>query len=157
MTGRKRAARSKRTAERFRRETSAGGVVFRFVDGEPRFLLICDAHGNWGFPKGHVEKGEAQEAAAVREVIEETGLPALTLIEPIESIDWVFRLQGELIRKRCHFFLMATDAERTSPQTNEGITACEWTTAPDGLRRIKYANARNVLKRASDMVASRAT
>ena len=157
MTGRKRAARSTSTTARFRRETSAGGVVFRLVDGEPRFLLICDAHGNWGFPKGHVEKGEAREAAAVREVIEETGLPALTLVELIESIDWVFRWQGELIRKRCHFFLMATDAEHTSPQTDEGITACEWTTAPDGMRRITYANARNVLRHANEMVAARAT
>jgi len=157
MTGRQRTARGKSTAKRIRRETSAGGVVFRLVDGEPRYLLICDAHGNWGFPKGLVEKGEAQEAAAVREVLEETGLPTVTLIELIESISWVFPWQGEIIRKRCHFFLMATDSERTSPQTAEGIMACEWTTAPDAMRRIKYANTRKVLQRASDIVAMRAT
>ena len=157
MTGRKRAARAKPATARFRRETSAGGVVFRLVDGEARFLLICDAHGNWGFPKGHVEKGEAPEAAAVREVEEETGLAALTLVEPIAPIEWVFRWDGALIRKRCHFFLMQTEVERTAPQADEGITACEWATVPDALRRIKYANARAVLRRASDMVASRPT
>lgn len=157
MTARKRAARGKTAPARFRRETSAGGVVFRLVNGEPRFLLICDAHGNWGFPKGHVEKGEVPEVAAVREVMEETGLPALTLIESIAPIDWVFRWQGALIRKRCHFFLMATNAERTSPQTDEGIVACEWASESEAMRRITYANARAVLQRARGMVASRAT
>jgi len=156
MTGRKRAAGGKSATTRFRRETSAGGVVFRLVGGEPRFLLICDAHGNWGFPKGHVEKGELPEAAAVREVMEETGLPALTLIERIAPIDWVFRWQGALIRKRCHFFLMATEVERTSPQTDEGITACEWATESEALRRITHANARGVLQQARGMVDTRA-
>jgi 8-oxo-dGTP pyrophosphatase MutT (NUDIX family) len=161
VSGRKRASRAKaktKTARpRFRREASAGGVVFRLVGGEPKFLLIRDTYGNWGFPKGHIEKGEAPQAAAVREVAEETGIESVTLVEPIEPIEWVFRWDGTLIRKRCHFFLMSTDVERTEPQTEEGITACEWATASDAMQRIKYANARDVLRRATDLVSSRAT
>jgi bis(5'-nucleosidyl)-tetraphosphatase len=157
VTGRKRTTSAKAAAPRFRRETSAGGVVFRLVGGEPRFLLICDAHGNWGFPKGHVERGEEPQAAAVREVVEETGLASLTLVEPLEPIEWVFRWDGTLIRKRCHYFLMSTDVERTAPQAEEGITACEWATASVAMKRIKYKNARAVLRRATDLVAARAT
>ena len=67
---------------RARRETSAGGVVFRrAADGQgppaALFLLIRDSYRNWGFPKGHLETGEVPEGAAVREVGEETGLVTL--------------------------------------------------------------------------------
>ena len=62
-----------------RDETSAGGVVFRLDGREPLVLLIRDSYQNWGFPKGHVERGERPEEAAVREVSEETGLAALTV------------------------------------------------------------------------------
>ncbi|MFL5623143.1 MAG: NUDIX domain-containing protein, partial [Gemmatimonadaceae bacterium] len=48
-------------------ETSAGGVVYRVVDGLPLYLLIRDSYRNWGFPKGHVEHGELPDGAALRE------------------------------------------------------------------------------------------
>ena len=51
---------------RVRDETSAGGVVYRVDNGQPRFLLIRDSYRNWGFPKGHLESGEAPDAAALR-------------------------------------------------------------------------------------------
>ena len=52
-------------------ERSAGGVVVRVLEGGPHFLLIRDPYRRWGLPKGHLEEGEANEAAALREVREE--------------------------------------------------------------------------------------
>ena len=63
------------TRTRASREISAGGVVYRVEGGRPLFLLIRDSYRNWGFPKGHLEKHELPEAAALREVAEETGSP----------------------------------------------------------------------------------
>lgn len=135
------------------RETSAGGVVYRLEDGAPVFLIIRDSYRNWGFPKGHLERGEKAEVAAVREVREETGLEAVTLHGAIETIDWYFRFRGRLIHKVCHFFLMESATADTCPQKNEGITECRWASFEDADRLISYGNARNVLRRAHALVA----
>ncbi len=50
--------------------------VFVVRDGK---LLLgkrinCSGDGTWGLPGGHLERGEAMEGAAVRELMEETGL-----------------------------------------------------------------------------------
>jgi 8-oxo-dGTP pyrophosphatase MutT (NUDIX family) len=138
---------------RARRETSAGGVVFRVADGQLLFLLIRDSYDNWGFPKGHLERGEAAAEAALREVTEETGLGGLQLRGEIETIDWFFRFRGRLIHKVCHFYLMETDQAETSPQRTEGITACRWEPYAEAERLISYANARDVLRRAHELVS----
>ena len=137
---------------RARHEHSAGGVVVRLANGEPHVLLIRDSYGHWGFPKGHLERGERADRAAVREVMEETGLHAVSLVGSIAKSDWYFRFRGALIHKNCEFFLMQTAAEGTKPQKSEGITACRWTTLDEALRLIAYENARGVLQRASEML-----
>src|SRR5512134_3303590 len=55
---------------------SAGVVVVR-QQGGARCYLLLRAFRYWDFPKGLIETGEAPRAAAVREVLEETGLAAL--------------------------------------------------------------------------------
>src|SRR5437868_4063710 len=124
-----------------RDETSAGGVVFRVDDGATLYLLIRDSYQNWGFPKGHLEAGELAEAAAVREVSEETGLSDLSVRGAISTIDWFFRFRGQLIHKVCHFFLMQTEESSTLPQRAEGITACRWSCYDDATSLASYANA----------------
>jgi 8-oxo-dGTP pyrophosphatase MutT (NUDIX family) len=136
-----------------REETSAGGIVFRMERGRPRYLLIRDSYHNWGFPKGHLEAGEAPETAALREVGEETGLRSLVIRGLIDTIDWDFRFRGQVIHKVCHFYLMESSRSRTSPQRAEGITACRWMSFDDAQRVISYKNAREVLRRAHGMVA----
>lgn len=166
---RKGGAPTKTGKGRARRESSAGGVVFRIADaadsgrntypGAPLFLLICDSYDKWGFPKGHVERGERAETAALREVMEETGLRALTLVgpPPIATIEWFFRFRGELIHKNCQYFLMETATENTKPQESEGISACRWATVDEARELISFDNARDVLQRAYEMVVARQT
>lgn len=140
---------------RAQRETSAGGVVFRrSAEGGIRYLLIRDSYKNWGFPKGHLELGEAPEQAAKREVEEETGLAALTRCEPIDVIDWFFRFRGKTIHKYCYFFLFESASGETRPQREEGITACRWETYEQARTMITYVNAREILERAEQIVAA---
>ena len=138
---------------RAKEETSAGGVVVRVDNGRALFLLIRDSYKNWGFPKGHLEPGETPDAAALREVNEETGLCDLTLRGEISTIDWYFRFRGRLVHKVCHFYLMETLTSVTSPQRDEGITACRWEPYDRAAELISYENARAVLRRAHEIVS----
>jgi 8-oxo-dGTP pyrophosphatase MutT (NUDIX family) len=137
-------------------EMSAGGVVFRRTPGDgTRFLLIRDSYRNWGFPKGHLEPGEERTDAARREVAEETGLADLVIHGPVQEIDWFFRFRGRLIHKTCAFFLMESAAGEVCPQKDEGITACRWLPLDEALTAVSYANAREVLRMAGQLVAAR--
>jgi len=122
---------------------------------QPLVLLIRDSYDNWGFPKGHLEPGESPTHAAIREVEEETGLTGLELHGLIDTIDWWFRLEGRLIHKVCDFYLMMVPpggSWSTTPQDAEGISACEWVPYEPALTRLPYANAKEVLARAYQMV-----
>jgi inorganic pyrophosphatase len=79
---------------------SAGAVVF--VDRE---CVVLQRGDEWVFPKGHLEAGETPEAAAVREVREETGLEA-RILGPLGSTRYEFDAAGPRThRKRVHWFL----------------------------------------------------
>lgn len=149
-----RPVRKKGTGMKF--EKSAGGVVVRVEQDQPRFLLIRDGYGHWGFPKGHLERGERPDTAALREVMEETGLRQLSLLGSIAAIEWRFRFRGRLIQKHCEFFLMESVSGATKPQKSEGITDCRWATIAEAHELLDYENARNVLALANTMVQQRA-
>ncbi len=54
---------------------AAGAVVWRPGGAEPEVVLIHRPRwSDWSFPKGKLDPGESAPAAAVREVLEETGL-----------------------------------------------------------------------------------
>jgi 8-oxo-dGTP pyrophosphatase MutT (NUDIX family) len=54
---------------------AAGGLVVRDGGAGPEVLVVHrPKYGDWSFPKGKCEPGETDEACALREVEEETGL-----------------------------------------------------------------------------------
>uniref|UniRef100_A0A914VS60 Bis(5'-nucleosyl)-tetraphosphatase [asymmetrical] n=1 Tax=Plectus sambesii TaxID=2011161 RepID=A0A914VS60_9BILA len=63
---------------------SAGKVVYRVVDGSFEYLMLRAAKTkeHWTPPKGHVDPGEDEWMAAVRETEEEAGLtPAVLKVD----------------------------------------------------------------------------
>jgi 8-oxo-dGTP diphosphatase len=54
---------------------AAGGLVVRERGGKREVAIVHrPRHGDWSLPKGKLDAGESWEAAALREVLEETGL-----------------------------------------------------------------------------------
>ncbi len=142
------------TKQKARIEHSSGGVVARSVDGAVYLLLIRDPYGKWGLPKGHVENGESSCEAALREVREETGLTHLDPGPSLGTIDWYFRLRGDLVHKFCDYFLMASPDGDTSPEISEGITECRWLPVGEAIKTVAYDNAREVVLRAVEVLKS---
>ena len=60
-----------------------------------------------GFPKGHMEDGEAPKDAAKREVMEETGfIVELTNVKPLVESRYEIFVDKEKVRKTVWFFKM---------------------------------------------------
>ena len=103
---------------------AAGGVV-RSTDG--RWLLM-QREGMWDLPKGMVELGETLSVAALREVQEETGVPAhITARQPLSKTYHIYNKYGGWHLKQTTWFAMsAGNAPLPIPQREEGIEQVEW-------------------------------
>ena len=133
---------------------AAGCVVYRHdATGAPLLLLIRDKYGHWTIPKGHLEVGESEQAAAVREVLEETGLSG-ELGALVARIVYTVRSKRGLERlKQVAFFLLRADSSEVRPQAEEGISAAEWFAPEAALARIGYPQVRDVLAQAVTMLS----
>ena len=104
--------------ETFRMAPAAGGIVV--VDGK---IVTILRNGIPDLPKGHIEKGESPEQAALREVEEETGIGKLHILKELPSTWHCYPLDGEWRLKRTWWYLMESEESfQPKPQTEEGIT-----------------------------------
>jgi 8-oxo-dGTP pyrophosphatase MutT (NUDIX family) len=102
---------------------AAGGIV-RHPAGK---YLFIKRFGKWDLPKGKIEKGENPQAAALREVEEETGIAGLTIVRELPSTFHTYKLEGSRVLKRTWWFAMDYTGELMSrPQLEEGITEATW-------------------------------
>lgn len=102
----------------FRQAPAAGGVVI--IDN--KFVAI-ERNGIPDLPKGHIEKGESPEVAALREVEEETGITNLEIIQELPATWHCYLLNDQWTIKKTSWYLMKTaSGMRNIPQTEEDIT-----------------------------------
>lgn len=139
------------------RPHAAGCVVYRLGEvSAPLVLLIQDQYGRWTLPKGHLERGEAAHAAAVRETLEETGV-AGELGAPVGEISYpVTNRRGETYTKRVAFYLLRAASGEVTPQADEGISDAGWFPPGEALARIGYEDMRGLLRRAIELIAAAA-
>ena len=117
-------------------------------NGLPHVALIATRNRTrWGLPKGAVSEGETSEAAALREVREETGIEA-KIVKPLDTIEYFFRAGDTLIQKRVDFYLMEYVAGELQPQLSE-VDDVEWVELSAALRRASFDSERKLLEMAS--------
>ena len=104
--------------ETFRMAPAAGGVVV--ADGK---IVTITRNGIPDLPKGHIEKDENPEQAALREVEEETGVGKLHIVKELPSTWHCYQLGEEWRLKRTYWYLMESEEPiQAKPQTEEGIS-----------------------------------
>lgn len=134
----------------FRIAEAAGGIV-RNPKSE---ILMIFRLGFWDLPKGHIDKGEEAEEAALREVREETGIQEL-VADGFALTTWhTFRdKSNRRTLKPTQWFYMHTTQEMLVPQTEENIEKAAWIspkyfidnkliTYPGILEIIKFENSK---------------
>jgi ADP-ribose pyrophosphatase YjhB (NUDIX family) len=111
---------------------AGGGKVYN-EKGEILFIYRND---KWDLPKGKVDRKETIEAAALREVEEETGVKNLKIIKPLETTYHIFKRNGRHRIKITYWFEMKTSySGKLQPEEIEGITKVEWLNQ----NKIQYA------------------
>jgi len=128
--------------------THAGGIVYRVRDGVPEFLLVTarEHSDEWVYPKGHIERGETVEHAALREVREEAGVHA-DIVGPVSDLRVRLPHEDQIVR----FFLMRT-ADAGAPQ--EGRHAA-WLSFEKALERLSFSDSRAVLRGAFELMRAK--
>ena len=102
----------------FRQAPAAGGVVI--IDNQ---FVAIERHGIPDLPKGHIEKGEDPQTAALREVEEETGITDLEIVKELPDTWHCYLLENQWTIKKTSWFLMRTKSGmKNVPQTEEGIS-----------------------------------
>ena len=123
---------------------------------EPLAALIArrDRRGRlvWSLPKGHIEKGETAEAAAVREVFEETGITG-RILAGLGTIDFWFMADTYRVHKTVHHFVLEAK-DRVLSDADAEVDEVAWVPLREVAARLKYADERRLVDRVQAVLAA---
>ena len=135
-------------------ELSAGGAVVHDGnvivvvpvkrDAQRRRVLVL--------PKGHLDPGETDELAAVREVAEETGVIA-ELIDKLGDVEYSYERRGRRRFKRVAFYLFEYRSGSLDDHDQE-IEEARWMRLEDATRQLTHPGEREIVRRALSRLSS---
>lgn len=164
------------------REISAGGLVLRQISGvwhvaliepqrnEPQGTELPEVGNHLALktprkrnvsvlslPKGLVDPGEKPQAAAVREVREETGIVAEPIVK-LSDNKYVYLRKwgdGERVFKIVSFYLMryvSGEIDDLAADMRIEVRQALWVPLSEASKRLAYSNERKVLRQAQDYI-----
>ncbi len=131
------------------REHSAGIIIFRRIQDKKLYLLLHYEAGHWGLPKGHVEYGESDTEAALREVTEETSLYNIDIDQNFkEELKYMFHRGDTKILKTVTFFLGETNQEDV--EISKEHKDHKWLPFNMAYKMLTFESAKEILNKAED-------
>jgi 8-oxo-(d)GTP phosphatase len=125
---------------------AAGGVV---LHGSQVLVLYRPERDEFRLPKGHIEAGEDVSAAARREVMEESGYEASSILADLGEQLVEFNFQGQRYVRTERYFLMALSSDAaTAGVRGEAQFEPLWLTFDEALTRLTFESEREWMHRA---------
>lgn len=122
--------------------THAGGTVIKFEDQTRKYLIVQSSTNpnHWVFPKGHIKPGETPEAAARREVHEESGIKAKIL-----TALGATKFNKETGTVIVIYFLMEYQSQDDAHEDRE----FRWCSFEEATQALSFNDTREILKKAN--------
>jgi 8-oxo-dGTP pyrophosphatase MutT (NUDIX family) len=119
----------------------AGGVVVRRAGRAVQCLVVSSSsrRDEWVLPKGRIEPGESPEEAALREVLEESGVAA-SIAAPLDVIE--YETARGVVRAQFFLMLYAGDAEAEEDRRTA------WLSLDEALSAVSFAGLRALIRKA---------
>jgi 8-oxo-dGTP pyrophosphatase MutT (NUDIX family) len=130
---------------------SAGGVVVRKSDSGWQVCLVS-VKGRWEIPKGHPEEGESAQETAIREISEETGIPAadLQVVRPLTPSNYAFQAGGKLIFKRVDTFLVTCNDDPPLRHQESEVDDVQWFLAAEAKEIAAFRDTQKLIDEAME-------
>ncbi len=132
---------------------AAGGVVLRAVPDAMQVLVVHrPAYDDWSLPKGHIDADETPAAAAVREVLEETGVGAHITGDAGRTSYPVTRTQdgaARTVTKRVQWYWMQPEDGSADPSgraADHEVDRAAWWPLEHARDALTYASERALLR-----------
>ena len=127
-------------------EISAGAITYTIENDTILYLLIKDFHGNYGFPKGHLENKETRREAALREIKEEAGID-VTLDETFEK-ELVYIMPNGI--EKTSVYYLGYYENQTPVAQEEEVETMLLLPYEEAYEKLTFDNMKEVLKQAND-------
>lgn len=119
---------------------AAGAVIYK-KEQEYLFAIIHRPHhDDWSFPKGKVDLGESVEAAAKREILEETGLN-VHFEKSLKSQEYEVKGKDKIV----HYWL-AKNLIEVNFEPNDEVDELKWLNKTEANKILSYEADRFLLE-----------
>ena len=121
---------------------AAGGVLLRHGEAGAELCVVHrPRYGDWSLPKGKLDPGESFEEAALREVLEETGLRC-SLVRELGSTHYP---DGKGRPKIVRYWLMEVEGGEFQP--NDEVDELRWMTPSEAIAALTHERDRALIAR----------
>ena len=133
---------------------AAGGLVWRKNNNQLEILLIHrPRYNDWTLPKGKLKDGERWEAAALREVAEETGFS--TRLESFAGVLHYQVKQGPKVVLFWNMHVLGPASPDMLSDTPDEVSEIIWVSVPQALQRVNYDDEKELLRQEAAWLAAR--
>ncbi len=128
-----------------RREVQA--VIFDDADSDKKVLILkktdySERRFRWRLLKGGLNDGETETEGLQREILEETGLRRIQVLEKILAYEFFFKN----VRHTVSSYLVRADSKETVKLQKSEVAGYVWTTKEEALKMLHWSNEVEALR-----------